>query len=121
MVQDSYRGEQCFRQIIIVDITFAWINTTPVLENKLPICSPVLQQRSRLPCLLAWVWMLALGSAVPFALVYNLAHACILDYTATSPDKAFHISTMCEMTEAEPAPIYRGALLLRAGLCFLVR
>uniref|UniRef100_A0A3B4E5C3 G-protein coupled receptors family 1 profile domain-containing protein n=1 Tax=Pygocentrus nattereri TaxID=42514 RepID=A0A3B4E5C3_PYGNA len=82
--------------------TTSWVILAFTTERYVAICHTMWSlsslRRSRLPCLLGWIWLISLGSSVPFALVYRHAR----------------------MTEQEPSPVYKGALLLRGILCFLV-
>uniref|UniRef100_A0AAY4CCQ9 G-protein coupled receptors family 1 profile domain-containing protein n=1 Tax=Denticeps clupeoides TaxID=299321 RepID=A0AAY4CCQ9_9TELE len=104
--------------------TTSWVILGFTMERYMAICHPLWSlsslQKTRLPCLLAFVWLFSVMSAVPFGLVYSHDRACILDYGAQSPDKLFQASTMCEMTEAKPYVLYKVAILLKAVLCFLV-
>ncbi|XP_066549734.1 pyrokinin-1 receptor-like [Amia ocellicauda] len=103
--------------------TTSWTILAFTAERYVAICHPMRSlsslQSSHLLALLPLVWLISLGTAIPFALVYGQASACILDYTSVSPEGAFRLSTVCELTETEPFPIYKSALQMRGVLCFL--
>ncbi|XP_048407470.2 neurotensin receptor type 1-like [Stegostoma tigrinum] len=104
--------------------TTSWTIIAFTAERYIAICHPMWSitslRQSRMVYLLAVIWVFSAISAVPFAIVYGQSAACILDYTATSQDKAVFYSTVCEMTEQEPFTLYKTMVQMRSILCFLV-
>lgn len=119
IIQRKGKVLQSENLLVFQSLMFTTSGTLDLTTGISHVLFLILQQKSRLPCLLS-VWIISLVSTVPFAIVYDQARACILDYTAKTREEAFHVSIVCEMMEPDPAHIYKGALLLRAGIFFMV-
>uniref|UniRef100_H3BAB4 Neuromedin U receptor 5 n=1 Tax=Latimeria chalumnae TaxID=7897 RepID=H3BAB4_LATCH len=104
--------------------TTSWTIVAFTTERYIAICHPMWLvaglQQSRMVYLLGIIWLLALATSAPFAIVYGQSPACILDYTATSQNETVFLSTVCEMVEQEPYTIYKSVLKMRSVLCFLI-
>ncbi|CAM5130344.1 unnamed protein product [Eretmochelys imbricata] len=104
--------------------TTSWTIVAFTAERYAAICHPMWAmaglRRSRMAYLLALIWLLALLSSAPLAVVYGKASACILDYTSTRREKSVFLSTVCEMLEPEPYVIYKSIIEARSVLCFLL-
>ncbi|XP_043912177.1 neurotensin receptor type 1-like [Protopterus annectens] len=104
--------------------TTSWTIIAFTAERYIAICHPMWSitglRQSRMTYLLAIIWLLAFATSVPFAVVYGQSLACVLDYTSTTKDQAVFHSTVCEMVEKEPFPIYISVIKMRSILCFLV-
>ncbi|XP_075790596.1 neurotensin receptor type 2-like isoform X2 [Pelodiscus sinensis] len=104
--------------------TTSWTIVAFTAERYVAICHPLWAitglRQSRMACLLALIWLLALVGSAPLTVVYGQASACVLDYTSTSRETSVFLSTVCEMLEPEPFLIYRSIVEARSVLCFLL-
>ncbi|XP_063290870.1 neurotensin receptor type 1-like [Pelobates fuscus] len=104
--------------------TTSWTIISFTLERYIAICHPMWSvtglRKSRMVYLLAFIWLLALLTTIPVAIVYGESSACILDYTATSQEEAVLDSTVCEMLEQKPFIVYKSILQTRSILFFVM-
>ncbi|XP_030060721.1 neurotensin receptor type 1 [Microcaecilia unicolor] len=102
----------------------SWTIIAFTAERYIAICHPMWSftglRQSRMPYLLAGIWLLAFITSIPIAIVYGQSSACILDYTAITQEEAVLDSTVCEMLEQKPYIIYKSTVQTRSILCFVM-
>ncbi|XP_061420796.1 neurotensin receptor type 2-like [Lethenteron reissneri] len=103
----------------------SWSIVVFSLERCLAICQPIralsLVRRSRIRRLLAAVWLLAALSALPYAFVYGQVRAYVYDYAgANATNFSVVMTTVCELTEKDPSPVFTRITHVKCFVCFIV-
>ncbi|XP_075466335.1 neurotensin receptor type 1-like [Ascaphus truei] len=102
----------------------SWTIIAFTSARYIAICHPMWSitglRKSRMAYLLAFIWFLSFLTTIPVAIVYGQTSACILDYTATSPEEAVLDSTVCEMLEPKPYIVYKSIMQTRSILFFVM-
>uniref|UniRef100_UPI00358E52D2 growth hormone secretagogue receptor type 1-like n=1 Tax=Myxine glutinosa TaxID=7769 RepID=UPI00358E52D2 len=103
----------------------SWTIMIFTTERCFVVCRPIsallFLRRSRVRGALAVIWFLAVASGLPYAFIYGAVPAFVYDYRKRKTSNfSIVVTTVCELFEPDPSPIYSRLTHFRCFGCFVI-
>uniref|UniRef100_A0A8C4QCF9 G-protein coupled receptors family 1 profile domain-containing protein n=1 Tax=Eptatretus burgeri TaxID=7764 RepID=A0A8C4QCF9_EPTBU len=103
----------------------SWTIMIFTTERCYVVCKPIrallFLRKSRVRRGLALIWFLAIASGIPYAFIYGAVPAFVYDYRKRKTSNfSIVVTTVCELFEPDPSPIYSRLTHFRCFGCFVI-